>query len=164
MKRTILIGLAFGTTHLWAQLPTERSDRLLCEPFLPYAAYLLTFVERAEEVGYIPTGSDAMRRVAAATIGCAESETRLWSQSEADARLAVVERRFQVGISSSVAVRAARIEAEKASYCEAAYSHVTSLVQVYERRKDLGLAHPADVAPILEEIQALVPVCGWSLD
>jgi hypothetical protein len=93
-------------------------------------------------------------------IGCAESETRLWSQTEADAELAVVERQFEIGRSTSVAVKAARVEAEKASYCEAAFSYVTWLAEVYERRKEVGLAHTGDVTPILAEIEALVPVCG----
>jgi hypothetical protein len=51
---------------------------------------------------------------------------------------------------------------EKAKYCEAAFSYVTWWAETYDRRNEvgLGLTGPLDIAPILAEIETLVPVCG----
>jgi hypothetical protein len=164
MKRMVLIGLALATNALWGQVPGERADgQPLCMPFVSLASDLLAFIERTEERGVIVSSNDGMRRVADATFQCAESDIRLWSHAEADTQLAEVERQFSTGTNTSAAVGAARVDAVKASYCEAAFAHVTQLAKNYDRRKQAGLTHPgADIAPILLEIEALVPVCGRS--
>jgi hypothetical protein len=163
MKLLISLGIALTTTQVWGQALDEPSDpQLLCAPFVRYAEDLVGFVEGNQERGFIISSADEARRIAAATIACAESGTRFLSRSEADAELALTQRQFEVGTNTSVAVRAAQVQVEKAKYCEAAFSYVTWWAETYDRRNEvgLGLTGPLDIAPILAEIETLVPVCG----
>jgi hypothetical protein len=160
MKRLVVLGIALMSAGAWAQAPDEPSDALLCAPFVRYAENLLRVIESNEERGFIVGSADESRRLAAATIGCAEAETRLFSQSQADAELVLAQRQFEVGLATSVAVGSARVAVEKAEYCEAAFSFVTSWADQYSRRMEVGLTGPLDVTPILAEIESLVPVCG----
>lgn len=162
MKHLVSIGLLLATTSAWGQAPGERTDaQPLCTPFVRYATELLTYVERAEETGLVSRQA-AARQVADATLKCAEAETRLWSRADADAQLVLVQRQFEVGISTSVELGGARVGVEKANYCEAAFSHLTQMVHQYERRREVGLISTGDFAPVLGELEALAPVCGWS--
>jgi hypothetical protein len=161
MQRLVVLGIALMSAQTWAQAPDETSDaQLLCAPFVRYAENLLRVIESNEELGFIVSNADDSRRLASTTIGCAEAETRLLSRSEADAELTTVQREFEVGIATSVAVGSARVAVEKAEYCEAAFSFVTSWADQYSRRMEVGLTGPLDVAPILAEVETLVPVCG----
>jgi len=163
MKHLVSIGLLLATTSAWGQAPGGPTDaQPLCTPFVRYATDLLTFVQRAEETGSVVSSHAVARHVADATLKCAEAETRLWSRADADAQLALVQRQFDVGINTSVAVGAARVAVEKANYCEAAFSHLTRTVQQHERRREVGLISTGDFAPVLGELEALAPVCGWS--
>jgi hypothetical protein len=56
------------------------------------------------------------------------------------------------------------VQVEKAKYCEAAFSYVTWWAETHDRRKEVGLTGPLDVASILAEVGTLVPVCGLSLN
>lgn len=159
MKHVLLIGLALVTTNVWAQAPAE-TVRPLCAPFAPYAAEVLAFVERSEQTGLNASSSDALRRAVAAMTQCAESGTRLWSRAAADAQLTTVQKQFDVGLNTSVAVSAARVATAKASYCEAAFAHLTRQAEIYDRRKEAGLTGPQDIASVLTELEALVPVRG----
>jgi hypothetical protein len=161
MKRLVFLGIALTTTQVWGQALDEPSEpQMLCAPFVRYAENLVGFVESNQERGFIISSADELRRVAAATIACAESETRSLSRSEADAELAVTQRQFEVGTNTSVAVKAAEVQVEKAKYCEAAFSYLTWWAETYDRRSEVGLTGPMDVAPMLAEVETLVPVCG----
>jgi outer membrane protein TolC len=163
MKHWVSIGLLLATTSAWGQVPGEPTDaQPLCTPFVRYATILLTYVERAEETGRVVSAYAAARHVADATLKCAEADTRLWSRADADAQFVRVQRQFDVGISTSAEVSGARVGVEKANYCEAAFSHLTQTVQQYERRREVGLVSAAAFAPVLGELEALAPVCGWS--
>jgi hypothetical protein len=165
MKRLVLLGIALTSAHAWGQTPNETSDGpLLCAPFVRYAENLLRVIESNEERGFIVGSFDESRRTAAATIGCAESGTRLLSQTQAAAELEVTQRQFEVGTNTSIAVGAAQVQVEKAKYCEAAFSFVTLMAHQYDRRNEVGLTGPADVTSILAEVGALIPVCGLSLN
>ena len=50
----------------------------------------------------------------------------------------------------------------KAAYCEAAFSNAMGTAEIYEKRKQVGLVSEGDVGPVLEIIEGLVPICGWS--
>jgi len=166
MKRLILIGVALATTQpSLAQAPDEHSaaPQLLCRPFVHQATDLLAYVQSAEARGFVPASNDVMRRVAAATINCAESETRLWSRAEADAQLAAAESGFNVGTRTSLEVKLAQVEVEKANYCEAAFSFVTSFGQQHGRRLAVGIVNAGDITPMLVELETLVPVCGRTM-
>jgi hypothetical protein len=165
MKRLISLGIALTTTQVWGQAANEPSDpQMLCAPFIRYAEDLVGFVESNQERGVIVSSADELRRVAAATIECAESETRFLSRSEADAELTVTQRQFEIGTNTSFAVKAAEVQVEKARYCEAAFSYLTSWADTYDRRREVGLIGPLDVTPLLAEIESLVPVCGRALN
>ena len=163
MKRLVFLGIALTSAHAWGQAPNSSSDaQMLCAPFVRYAESLLRVIDSNEERGFIVGNAAESRRLARATIACAESQTRLQSQSEAAAELAVTQKQFEVGLNTSVAVGAARVDVEKAKYCEAAFSFVTSWAEQYARRTEVGLTGPLDVTPILAEVETLVPVCGYS--
>ena len=163
MKHLVSIGVLLAATSAWGQAPSERTGaQSLCRPFVGYATNLLSFVERAEQTGRAVSSYAEARRVADATLKCAEAETRLLSRAAADAQLAIVERGFDVGTATSVDVGAARVAVQKASYCEAAFSWVTSMAQQYSRRWEVGLVGPEAFAPILAELEAIAPVCGMS--
>jgi hypothetical protein len=159
MKRLVLLGIALTSSQAWGQAPDE-DPQMLCAPFVRYAENLLRVIESNEAGGFIVSSADESRRLAAATIACAESGTRFLSQSEADAALALTQRQFEVGTSTSVEVGAARVQVEKAKYCAAAFSFVTSWADQHSRRMEVGLTSPLDVALILAEVETLVPVCG----
>lgn len=161
MKRLLFGVLALLSTQLSGQaLDDSPESQLLCAPFVPYAMALLEFVQNTEEIGFVHSATETMRRVSTSAIGCDEAETRLLSQRAANTELVNVQRQFEVGINSSVAVRAAQVEVEKARYCEAAFSYTMLLTENYERRRQVGLSSPGDITPILAEVEALVPVCG----
>ena len=163
MKRLVSLAIALTSAHAWGQAPISSSDsQMLCAPFVRYAESLLRVIDSNEERGFVVGNAAESRRLAAATIGCAEANTRLFSQSEADATLAVVQKQFEVGLATSVAVGSARVDVEKAKYCEAAFSFVTLWAEQYSKRMEVGLTGPLDSAPMLAEIETLVPVCGYS--
>lgn len=164
MKHLVSIGLLLAATSAWGQVPGERtSAQALCTPFVGYATNLLSFVERVEQTSRVVSSFYAeARRVADATLKCADAETRLWSRADADARLAFAQRQFEVGTATTGDVGAARVAVQKASYCEAAFSWVTEMTHQYQRRWELGLTGPEALAPILAELEAIAPVCGMS--
>ena len=136
------------------------SERLpLCTPFVPYARDLFAFAQPDAEGA---SNRDEMRRVAQATFECAASGSLLWSRGEADARLAEVEKQFEVGTNTSMAVSAARVGVVKADFCEAELSHLTRTAEMYRRRNSAGLVGTEDIAPVLAELVALVPICTES--
>jgi hypothetical protein len=164
MKRiVVLLGFVLAASQAFGQSADERSaPQMLCAPFVSYAKNLLHILDAAAEGGYSATADDTLRRVAKATVGCAESSLRLWSHPKADAELAAIEKRFETGTASTIEVRAARVDVAKATYCEAAFSNAVGLAEMYEKRKLAGLVSDGDVGPVLEIIERLVPVCGWS--
>jgi hypothetical protein len=119
----------------------------------------LAFAERDAQGA---ASHDEMRRVAQATFDCAASGVRLWSRLEADARLTEIEGQFQVGTNTSVAVSAARVAIAKADYCEAEFTHLAGMTEMYRKRNAVGLVGTDNIAPVLAELVALVPVCGRS--
>jgi hypothetical protein len=161
MKHWVSFGLLLAATSAWGQSPAEGTGaQPLCTPFAGYATNLLSFVERAEHAGRAASSHAAARRVADATLNCAEAETRLLSRAYADAQLATVQRQFEVGTATSVDVGAARVAVQKASYCEAAFSWITEVTRQYQRRLEVGLIGPDAFAQILAELEAMAPVCG----
>ena len=164
MKRiVVLLGLVLAASQAFGQSLDSRSDpQMLCTPFLSYAQTLLHVLDDAAAKGYSGPNDDVLRRVANATVGCAESRVRLWSHPKADAELAAIEKRFETGTATSIDVGAARVDVVKAAYCEAAFSNAVGFVEMYEKRKAVGLVIEGDVGPALKIIEGLVPVCGWS--
>jgi hypothetical protein len=163
MKRCISIGLLLAATSAWGQAPVERpGTQPLCTPFVGHATNLLSFVERAERTGSVDSSHVAARRVADVALKCAEAETRLLSRADADAQLALVQRRFDIGTATSAQLGAARVAVQKASYCEAAFSWITQMTEHYQRRSEVGLVGPEALPPILAELEAIAPVCGMS--
>jgi beta-lactamase regulating signal transducer with metallopeptidase domain len=146
-------------SHAQVSVPFISARLAFCAPFVPYAQDLLKFVER--DAGGA-SSRDEMRRVAQATFDCAESGALLWSRADADARLAEVEEQFQGGTNTSVAVSAARVGVAKANYCEAEFSHLSRTAEMHRKRNSVGLVGTEDIAPVLAELVALVPVCGRS--
>src|SRR5262249_8399399 len=134
----------------------------LCTPFVSYAKNLLRVLDDAAEKGYSRATDDTLRRVANATVDCAESGLRLWSRPKADAELVAIEKRFETGTATTSEVRQARVDVVKATYCEAAFSNAAGLAEMYEKRKQVGLVGDGDIGPVLKIIEGLVPVCGSS--
>jgi len=164
MKRiVVLLGLVLAASQAIGQSGDERSaPQMLCAPFLPYANVLLHVLDDAAAKGYSGAFDDTLRRVANVTVGCAGSGVRLWSHPKAEAELAAVEKRFETGTATTIEVRAARVDVAKATYCEAAFSNAVGLVELYEKRRQVGLVTEGDVGPALKIIEGMVPVCGWS--
>jgi hypothetical protein len=164
MKRTVvLLGLVLAASQASSQPVDERAaPQMLCTPFISYANTLLHVLDDAAAKGYSGVNDDTLRRFANATVGCAQSGLRLWSHPKAEAELAAVEKRFETGTATTFEVRAARVDVVKASYCEAAFSNAMGLVEIYEKRKQVGLVLEGDVGPALKIVEGLVPVCGWS--
>jgi hypothetical protein len=164
MKRiVVLLGIVLAASQAFGQSPDERSaQQMLCTPFVSYAKNLLHILDEAAEGGYSGAADDTLRRVANATVGCAEAGIRLWSHPKADAEFAAIEKRFETGTATTVEVRAARVDVVKATYCEAAFSNAVGLAEMYEKRKQAGLVIDGDVGPVLKIIEGLLPVCGWS--
>jgi hypothetical protein len=163
MKPLVLLGVFFAASQAFGQSVDERSaSQMLCTPFVSHARNLLQVLDSAAERVSSTASDETLRRIANATVGCAESAIRLWSHPKADMELAAVERRFESGTASTMEVRVARVDVEKASYCEAAFSNVAWLAEIYDRRKQAGLVSDEDVAPMLKILEGLVPVCGWS--
>ncbi|HET8696323.1 MAG TPA: M56 family metallopeptidase [Gammaproteobacteria bacterium] len=141
-----------------AQSPVA-AGQSFCAPFVPYARNLLAFVERDAQSA---SARDEIRRVAQATVDCAASGARLWSRADADARLVEVQKQFEHGTNTSVAVNAAQVGVAKADFCVAEFSHLSSTAQQQQRRSEVGLIRTDELAPVLAELVSLLPVCGWS--
>ena len=162
MKRLVLLGLVLAASQAFGQSVDDRSAPQMCAPFVSYAKDLLRVLDDAAQRGYSAATDGTLRRVADATVGCAESGIRLWSHPKADAELVAIEKRFETGTATTFEVRAARVDVVKASYCEAAFSNAIGLVDIHEKRKQAGLVGDEDVGAMLKIIETLVPVCGWS--
>jgi hypothetical protein len=163
MKRLVLLGLLLSASQAFGQSVDERSGaQMLCTPFVSYARNLLDFLDSAGERS-VPAGAgESLRSAANATVACAQSAIRLWSHAKAEAELTTTQTRFETGTATSIEVGAARVNVAKATYCEAAFSNAVSVAEQYKRRKEVGLVSGADVAPILKDVEALIPICGWS--
>ena len=163
MKRLVLLGLLLSASQAFGQSVDERSgSQTLCTPFVSYARNLLTFLDRTDGSS-VPAGTgEALRSAANATVACAESAVRLWSHAKAEAELAAAQTRFERGTATSMELGTAHVNVAKATYCEAAFSNAITVVEQYKRRKEVGLVGGADVAPILKDVEALIPICGWS--
>ena len=163
MKRVISLALLLSASQAFGQSVDARSGpQMLCTPFVPYARNLLSFLDSVGERS-VPAGTgEALRSAANATVACAESAIRLWSHAKADAELAATQTRFETGTATSMEVGTARVDVAKATYCEAAFSNAISTAEQYQRRKEVGLVGGADVAPVLKNVEALIPICGWS--
>jgi beta-lactamase regulating signal transducer with metallopeptidase domain len=140
-------------------VPSVAAGQSFCAPFVPYARNLLAFVERDAQSA---SARDEIRRVAQATVDCAASGARLWSRADADARLVEVQKQFEFGTNTSVAVSAAQVGVAKADFCVAEFSHLSSTAQQQQRRSEAGLIRTDELAPVLAELVSLLPVCGWS--
>ena len=164
MKRiVVLLGLVLAASQSFGQTADERgAPQMLCTPFVSYANTLLHVLDDAAARGYSGVNDDSLRRFANATVGCAQSGVRLWSRPKAEAELAAVEKRFETGTANTLEVRAARVDVVKAAYCEAAFSNARETAEIYDKRKQVGLVSEGDVGPVLEIIEGLVPICGWS--
>jgi hypothetical protein len=164
MKRiVVLLGLVLAASQAFGQSVDERSaPQMLCTPFVSYAKTLLRVLDDAAEKGYSGANDDMLRRVANATVGCADSGIRLWSHPKADAELVTIEKRFETGTATTIDVRAARVDVVKATYCEAAFANAIAFAEMYEKRRQVGLVAEGDVGPMLKIIEGLVPICGWS--
>lgn len=162
MRHLVLLGLVLAASQASGQTTDPRSAPPMCAPFLTYARNLLNVLDAAAQGGYSRATDDTLRRAANATVGCAESGTRLWSHPKADTELAAVEKRFETGTATTFEVRAARVDVVKATYCEAAFANAVGLAEIHEKRKQVGLVDDGDVGTLLKTIEALVPVCGWS--
>jgi hypothetical protein len=163
MKRLFLLGLLLSASQAFGQSVDERSaPQKLCFPFVSYARNLLQFIDSVGERAVPPGAAEALRSAANATVACAESAIRLWSHGKAEAELAATQTRFETGTATSMDVGTARVNVAKATYCEAAFSNAIATVEQYERRKSAGLVGSADVAPVLKNVEALIPICGWS--
>jgi hypothetical protein len=163
MKHLVLLALFTFASQAFGQSVDERSaPQSLCTPFVAYAKTLLHILDDAAEKGYSGASDDMLRRVANATVGCAESGVRLWSHPKADAELAAVEKRFDTGTATTYEVRVARVDVVKATYCEAAFSNAMGMAEIYEKRRQVGLVSEGDVGPVLKIVEGLLPVCGWS--
>src|SRR5215831_18011712 len=146
MKQLILLGIAFAASQAFGQSVDERSaPQMLCTPFASQATDLLHLLDSGAERSYSPESDETQRRVANAIVGCAGSAVRLWSRPEADAELATIERRFEMGTATSMEVVAARVAVAKATYCEAAFSNYIGLAEQFERRKMVGLVGVTDI-------------------
>jgi hypothetical protein len=163
MRHIVSIGFLLAAASAWGQAPAERAGaQPLCTPFVGHATNLLSFVERAERDGRAVSSHAESRRIADATLKCAEAQTRLLSRADADAQWTRVQGQFEVGTATSVDVGHARVAVRKADYCEAAHSLVMLMAQQYQRRSEVGLVGPDALAPILAELEAIAPVCGLS--
>jgi hypothetical protein len=164
MKRIVLLlGLVLAASQAFGESPDERSaPQMLCTPFVSHAKVLLRALDDAAERGYSAWNDDTLRRVANTTVGCAEAGVRLWSHPKADEELVAIEKRFETGTATTLEVRAARVDVVRATYCEAAFSNAVGLIEMYEKRKQVGLVSEGDVGSVLKIIEGLVPICGWS--
>ena len=164
MKRiVVLLGIGLAASQAFGQSVDERSgQQMLCAPFVSYAKNLLRVLDDAAGKGYSRATDDTLRRVANATVDCAESGIRLWSRPKADAELVAIEKRFETGTATTIEVRQARVDVVKATYCEAAFSNAVGLAEMYEKRKQVGLVAPGDVGSMLQIIERLVPFCSSS--
>ncbi|HEX5049334.1 MAG TPA: M56 family metallopeptidase [Gammaproteobacteria bacterium] len=139
-------------------VPPIAEGTALCAPFVPYAKDLLAVAERDAGTA---VGRDEMRRVAQATFACADSGALLWTRAAAGARLTEVQKLFEAGNSTALAVQAADVEIVKAGYCEAAFSHISRTADIQRNRISAGLTTAArEYTPMLAELAAIVPVCG----
>jgi hypothetical protein len=146
-------------SHAQPAVSSVAAGQSFCAPFVPYARSLLAFVERDAQSA---SSRDELRRVAQATFDCAASGALLWSRAAADARLAEVQKQFEVGTNTSVAVSAAQVGVAKADFCVAEFAHLSSTVRQQQRRSEAGLVRTDEIAPVLAELVSLVPVCGRS--
>jgi hypothetical protein len=163
MKHFVLLAVFVFASQAFGQSEDERSaPQMLCTPFVSHAKVLLRVLDDAAERGYSGPSDDTLRHLANTTVGCAEAGVRLWSHPKAEAELVAIEKRFNTGTATTIEVRAARVDVVKATYCEAAFANAVGLIEMYEKRRQVGLVGDGDVGPALKIIEGLVPICGWS--